>query len=915
MFNCPTYLIFDKIFSQNGKNFRFLFLLSSWLILFFSASEINSTLLNKVDAQTSGSYHYAPGLVLTGSNYQDVTSTNSLQLSQFSVAAWFKTSTNFASDAIIVNKGGVGSESSGQNMNYGIWMTKSEKIMAGFESTTAADRFVTSVKTYNDNQWHYVIVTYGGSNVILYIDGVRVTTKSTSGASPETSGTKPVRIGANSRVTPPGNFFTGQVDEVRVWNDDLTTQQVADAFAGISFNTAEQVLYLPFGSNPPPVANNQAITVNKNTQQAITLTATDPNNDPLTYTVVTQPAHGTLTGTAPNLNYNPDTDYVGADSFTFKANDGTTDSNIATVSITVQGPANDPPVANNQAITVNKNTQQAITLTATDPNNDPLTYTVVTQPAHGTLTGTAPNLNYNPDTDYVGADSFTFKANDGTTDSNTATVSMTVEDVSSCTTILPISGVTASGYQLGNPPSNAIDADLSTRWANDGVGSWISADLGSTQNICSVDIGWYNGNTRQYHFVIATSTDGSTFTNVFNGDSSGTTVSSEKYTISNINARYVRVTVNGNTQNNWASIYDFKIFGSTLSGNSPPVANNQAVTTSKNIAKDITLTASDPNNDPLNYSIVTQPAHGTLTGTAPNLNYNPDTDYVGADSFTFKANDGTVDSNTATVSMTVDDPSNDQFGITKLYPTKNNGEEWYMNMDNPLGDSRFNPQNTLTKNPDGSWKMKSTQVRMNVYTSTGYNSANIPTLDHSVIASKGYMLAPNDWRNFEMTQYVKVNTSPSDDNFAPYGRGGRHTGSGPPEGCEGSSIKGDVFFSGKVRFAKEQWHVSYVFTSLKTATSSIEDKWVGIKFIVFNFVENNKIVVKTELWLDTNNNGNFVKVDENVDRGSWGTEGTACGGTPDQIISWGGPITTFRWDTATDVDFKNLSVREIIPPQ
>ncbi|MDW0137690.1 MAG: Ig-like domain-containing protein [Nitrososphaeraceae archaeon] len=817
-------MIFGKIFSQNGKNFRFLFLLSSWLILFFSASEINSTLLNKVDAQTSGSYHYAPGLVLTGSNYQDVTSTNSLQLSQFSVAAWFKTSTNFASDAIIVNKGGVGSESSGQNMNYGIWMTKSEKIMAGFESTTAADRFVTSVKTYNDNQWHYVIVTYGGSNLILYIDGVRVTTKSTSGASPETSGTKPVRIGANSRVTPPGNFFTGQVDEVRVWNDDLTTQQVADAFAGISFNTAEQVLYLPFGSNPPPVANNQAITVNKNTQQAITLTATDPNNDPLTYTVLTQPAHGTLTGTAPNLNYNPDTDYVGADSFTFKANDGTTDS-------------------------------------------------------------------------------------------NTATVSITVEDVSSCTTILPISGVTASGYQLGNPPSNAIDADLSTRWANDGVGSWISADLGSTQNICSVDIGWYNGNTRQYHFVIATSTDGSTFTNVFNGDSSGTSVSSEKYTISNINARYVRVTVNGNTQNNWASIYDFKIFGSTLSGNSPPVANNQAVTTSKNIAKDITLTASDPNNDPLNYSIVTQPAHGTLTGTAPNLNYNPDTDYVGADSFTFKANDGTVDSNTATVSMTVDDPSNDQFGITKLYPTKNNGEEWYMNMDNPLGDSRFNPQNTLTKNPDGSWKMKSTQVRMNVYTSTGYNSANIPTLDHSVIASKGYMLAPNDWRNFEMTQYVKVNTSPSDDNFAPYGRGGRHTGSGPPEGCEGSSIKGDAFFSGKVRFAKEQWHVSYVFTSLKTATSSIEDKWVGIKFIVFNFVENNKIVVKTELWLDTNNNGNFVKVDENVDRGSWGTEGTACGGTPDQIISWGGPITTFRWDTATDVDFKNLSVREIIPPQ
>ncbi len=596
----PTYLIFDKIFPyQNGKNLRFLFLLSSWIILFFSASEINSNLLNKADAQTvsSGSYLYAPALILAGSNYQDVTSTNLLQLSQFSVAVWFKTSSNFASDAIIVNKGGVGSESSGQNMNYGIWMTKSEKITAGFESTSAADYFVTSTKTYNDNQWHHVVVTYGGSTVILYIDGVQVGIKSTRGASAETAGTKPVRVGANSRVTPPGNLFTGQVDEVRVWNDDLTLQQVTDAFAGTSFNTAEQVLYLPFGSNNPPIANNQAVTFNKNTQQAITLTATDSNNDPLTY------------------------------------------------------------------------------------------------------------------------------------------------------------------------------------------------------------------------------------------------------------------------------------------------------------------------------AVLTQPARGTLTGTAPNLNYNPDTDYVGTDSFSFKANDGTVDSNTATVSITVDDPNNDQFGIIKLYPTKINGEEWYMNMNNPLGDGRFNPQNTITMNPDGSWKMKSTQVRMNVYTSTGYNSVNIPTLDHSAIASKGYMLAPNDWRNFEMTQYVKVNTSPSDDNFAPYGRGGRHTGSGPPEGCEGSSTKGDVFFSGKVRFAKEQWHVSYVFTGLKTATTSIEDKWVGIKFIVYNFVENNKIVVKTELWLDTNNSGNFVKVDENVDRGGWGTEGVECGGTPDQVISWGGPITTFRWDTATDVDFKNLSVREIVPPQ
>jgi hypothetical protein len=55
-------------------------------------------------------------------------------------------------------------------------------------------------------------------------------------------------MGVNSRVTPPGNFFTGEVNEVRVWNDDLTVQQVTDAFTGTSFNTAEQVLFLGLSS-------------------------------------------------------------------------------------------------------------------------------------------------------------------------------------------------------------------------------------------------------------------------------------------------------------------------------------------------------------------------------------------------------------------------------------------------------------------------------------------------------------------------------------------------------------------------------------------------------------------------------------------------------------------------------------------
>ena len=191
-----------------------------------------------------GGYNYAPGLVLTGTNSQDA---NSPSLSQFSLASWFKTTTNFGSDAYIADKGGVGSDSAGQNLNYGIWMTSAEQIKAGFETATGADQYVTSPNTYNDGQWHYAVVTNSGTNVLLYIDGVQVATKSTSGASPEQN-TKPFRVGANARVDPPTNFFTGEVDEIRAWNDDLTAQEVSNAFAGTNFNTGEQVLYLDFTS-------------------------------------------------------------------------------------------------------------------------------------------------------------------------------------------------------------------------------------------------------------------------------------------------------------------------------------------------------------------------------------------------------------------------------------------------------------------------------------------------------------------------------------------------------------------------------------------------------------------------------------------------------------------------------------------
>ena len=88
-------------------------------------------------------------------------------------------------------------------------------------------------------------------------------------------------------------------------------------------------------TNVAPVAQAQSVSTNEDTALPITLAGTDADNNPLTYSIVTQPANGTLSGTAPNLTYTPSANYNGSDSFTFKVNDGSVDSTVATISITI----------------------------------------------------------------------------------------------------------------------------------------------------------------------------------------------------------------------------------------------------------------------------------------------------------------------------------------------------------------------------------------------------------------------------------------------------------------------------------------------------------------------------------------------------------------------------------------------------
>ena len=86
----------------------------------------------------------------------------------------------------------------------------------------------------------------------------------------------------------------------------------------------------------------------------------------------------------------------------------------------------------------------------------------------------------------------------------------------------------------------------------------------------------------------------------------------------------------------------------------------------------------------------------------------------------------------------------DKFGIQKVYSSKPRGEEWYMS-NNPNSDPRFHLGSfNLVRNEDGSFKVTSTEIRLGVYTSTGYDQNKIAALDQGKLTQKGSMQNPND---------------------------------------------------------------------------------------------------------------------------------------------------------------------------
>jgi hypothetical protein len=262
--------------------------------------------------------------------------------------------------------------------------------------------------------------------------------------------------------------------------------------------------------------------------------------------------------------------------------------------------------------------------------------------------------------------------------------------------------------------------------------------------------------------------------------------------------------------------------------------------------------------------------------------------------------------------------------VGMIFPTKVGGDEWFMDPNRLKEDKRFDANANLTKNPDGaSWSVDSKeQTRLNIWTKGSGDfrqKSGMDTYNQSIIAARGFWYKPSDWKNTEITGYFKLNEYVKDE-YSTYTRSVWHNRT--HNGCGGSDYKLKLHFDGFVSLDKEEWHVHYTDQPKPPwvpehkrieGLGNLTKKWIGLKNSVYNIEQNGTSFPKMELWIDQNNSNVWKKVYEYVDRGGWGSTMNRCGGAPDQPITWGSPVATFRWDGTANVDFRNLSVREIQP--
>lgn len=417
---------------------------------------------------------------------------------------------------------------------------------------------------------------------------------------------------------------------------DTFTFQVRD---GLSVSNLGTVTINIAAVNDAPIAGNGSISVNEDFAGNGALTATDVDSVSLSYSILNNGAKGTATISNPTTGayaYVPNANANGADTFSFQVSDGALVSNIATITVNIN-PVNDAPLASGAGMAINEDMTGSGTLSATDVDGNSLTYSVVSNGAKGVVTITNASTGafiYTPNLNANGVDTFTFKAGDGIASSNVAAITVNIAPVNDAP-VAAAGALSTSEDIVGSGTLSAMDADgdpLTYRKVSDG-----------TKGVVTIT----NPSTGAYTYAPLANANGS--------DTFAFTVNDGK--IDSVALATVNVTINP--------------------VNDPPVANNDSITAITGVVTAGILKGIDIDGNALTYSIASNGLKGTAVITNPATGaytYTPGVTSSAVDSFTFKASDGVIASNAATISIAIDiDTDKDGIGNAADVDDDNDG--------------------------------------------------------------------------------------------------------------------------------------------------------------------------------------------------------------------------------------------------
>ena len=439
------------------------------------------------------------------------------------------------------------------------------------------------------------------------------------------------------------------------------------AFDGDADSVAANVDVTITGVNDAPVANNDTGTTNEDTVLTVAAPGvlgndTDVDVEPLTVAEVngsaadvgseislasgakvTLNADGSYSYTPSPAHQGLDTGESATDSFTYKASDGTVSSNLATVTITITG-VNDAPVCDDVAITTDENTVGSTTPDCTDVDDEPLTYTVTAAATGVSGTDTTSTLTFDPNGQFEslddgeeGTDAFTYTAFDGTADSLAADVDVTITGVNDAPVCDDVT-ITTDENTAGSTAPDCTDVDIEalTYTVTDALFGDSGTDGSSSLTFDP------NG---QFEYLDDTESASDAFMYTASDGDADSVPADVDVTITGVNDAPVANNDSGTTNEDTVlTVAAPGVLGNDTDVDVEPLTVAEVNGSAVDVGSQITLAsgAKVTLNADGSYSYTPSPAHQGL-----------DTGESALDSFTYKASDGTVSSNSATVTITI----------------------------------------------------------------------------------------------------------------------------------------------------------------------------------------------------------------------------------------------------------------------